>query len=129
MEDHPHIHSIPIPMWSPWMGIPILTAALLSSPYSPSKKTTSHKRWRGPNTIDPPRSLKLERTGLTGPMERLRLWTRILLRCPSRLFTLRHVLYTIPLRTFISSCSLNHRLYADDTRFPFLSIRSTLTPA
>jgi len=49
MEDHPHTQPIPIPMWSPWMGITILTAALLSSPYSPSKKTTSHKSWRGPN--------------------------------------------------------------------------------
>ena len=44
----------------------------------------------------------------------------ILLRCPPTLCpwscTLRHVAYTTRLSTLISSCSLNHHLYADNTQ-------------
>ena len=38
------------------------------------------------------------------------------------------VMYTTPLSTLISSCSLNHHLYADDTQL-FLSFLPTQTPA
>ena len=37
------------------------------------------------------------------------------------------VIYTTPLSTLISSLSLNHRLYADDTQLFSLSILTTLT--
>jgi len=55
------------------------------------------------------------------------LLAHFLLRCPPRLCpwstTLRHVHLT-PLSTLISSCSLNHHLYADDTQL-FLSFLPT----
>jgi len=58
---------------------------------------------------------------------RLVFLVHILLRCPPRLCpwstTLRHVHQT-PLSTIISSCSLNHHLYADDTQL-FLSFLPT----
>jgi len=58
----------------------------------------------------------------------LLLMVHILLRWPPRLCpwssALRHVLYTTSLSTLISSCSLNHHLYEDDTPL-FLSFLPT----
>ena len=50
----------------------------------------------------------------------------ILLRCPPRLcpWSTLFIMYTTPLSTLISSCSLNHHLYADDTQL-FLSFLPT----
>ena len=39
------------------------------------------------------------------------------------------VMYTTPLSTLISSCSLNHNLYADDTQLSLSFLRLTSTPA
>ena len=41
------------------------------------------------------------------------------MRCPSRFSSLLFILYTTPLSTLISSLSLNHHLYADDTQLFF----------
>ena len=48
----------------------------------------------------------------------------VLLQCPPRLCLGPFIMYTTPVSALISSCSLNHHLYTDDTQL-FISFRLT----